>query len=307
MSNLLLYLVVIFSWGTSWLAIKYQLGDVHPYVSVAYRFLLAGGILLSYCLIRGKNLKFSLNQHARIALQALFMFSTNYVLIYLSSQYLSSGLESIVFSTLTFMNIINARIFLKTKASSETISATFIGFIGILIIFKEEFFGASTSTLVLTGLVLGLLSAYSASIGNIVSASNQKQSIPVIESTAFGMLYGGLFTLVLALATGQDLVLPTKMSYWIALGHLSIFASILAFVSYLTLLGRIGPSRAGYCVLVFPIIAVTLSVFFEDYTIHTSDIIGLVLILAGNYTVMFKPNIRAKVPKCPTPAARTVS
>jgi len=290
MPNLVLYAVVIFSWGTSWLAIKYQLGVVHPQMSVAYRFILSGLILTTFCLITKKKMSFSLKEHARIFLQAIFLFSTNYIFIYRSSAYLPSGLESIIFSTLTFMNIINSRIFLKQKISLEVVLATCVGFIGIILIFGREIALANAG--VITGAILGMISAYVASLGNIISASNQKAGLPVVQTTALGMLYGGVWTLILSLAMGLPLVFPVTVEYVGSLLFLSTFASILAFISYLTLLGKIGPSRAGYCVLMFPLIAVTLSIFFENYALRATDGVGMLLVLLGSYVVMFKPKIQ---------------
>lgn len=290
----LLYTVVIFSWGTSWLAIQYQLGDVHPQMSVAYRFLLSGAILISYCLVRRKSLRFSLKQHLRIAAMSIFIFSTNYILIYRSSAFLASGLESVIFSVLTFFNIFNSRLFLKQKSSASVVVATLMGFAGIVLVFNKEIVHFDVSSNVLVGVMLGLCAAYSASIGNIISAKNQKSGLPVLQSTALGMLYGGTWTLVLSLCMGVPLTFSMKAGYLISLAFLSIFASILAFMSYLTLLGLIGPARAGYCVLVFPLVAVTLSVFFEGYQPGIMDLIGMALILLGNYIVMFQPKLGQK-------------
>jgi drug/metabolite transporter (DMT)-like permease len=292
MPNWMLYTIVIATWGTSWLAIKYQLGDVHPQMSVAYRFILSGVILLIFCLIRKKDLKFNKHQHLRILFQAVFIFSTNYIFIYRSSMYLPSGLESIIFSTMTFMNIFNSRVFLKQKISRDVIIATVIGFLGIVLVFNKELKNFESSTNVLLGIVLGLASSYTASLGNIISANNQKLGLPVIQSTALGMLYGGIWTFILSLFMGIEPTFSMKTEYIGSLLFLSIFASILAFVSYLTLLGRIGPSRAGYCVLVFPLIAVTLSVFFEGYQLGMADVLGVLLVLSGNYMVMFKPQLK---------------
>jgi len=294
MPNWLLYTVVIGTWGTSWLGIKFQLGEVDPRLSVAYRFILAGVLLLSYCLIRRKPMRFSLQDHLRILLLAAFLFSINYMLIYFSSGFLLSGLESIIFSTLTFMNIFNARIFLKQKTSREVLLAVVIGFSGILLIFSPELRNFEGSKQVFTGVMTGIASAYVASLGNIISAQNQKHNLPVLQSTAYGMFYGGLLTLTFAYFSGAEFAISTKTSYWISLLFLSIFASILAFVSYLTLLGRIGPGRAGYCVLAFPMIAVFLSIIFENYHLELTDAVGMVLIIFGNCLVMMKPKFNLK-------------
>jgi len=67
MNNTVLFLIPAFIWGSTWLAIRYQLGVVDPTVSVAYRFLGAGTLLLLYCLIRRVSLRLSWQRHAVVA------------------------------------------------------------------------------------------------------------------------------------------------------------------------------------------------------------------------------------------------
>ena len=112
MTNVVLYVVTVAIWGSSWLAIKYQLGVVAPEVSVAYRFLLSAAILLMYCSLSGRRLVFSANDHLRIAFQGVMLFGTNYYLLYLASQYLTTGLVAVLFSTIVVMTILgNAVLF----------------------------------------------------------------------------------------------------------------------------------------------------------------------------------------------------
>jgi drug/metabolite transporter (DMT)-like permease len=172
--------------------------------------------------------------------------------------------------------------------------ATALGFVGIVLVFHTELRTLSLSSGLTVGVILGLISSYFASVGNIISASNQKYGLPVLQTTALGMLYGGSWTFIITLAMGIPVKFEPTVSYVGSLLFLSLFASILAFVSYLTLLGRIGPSRAGYCVLVFPLIAVTLSIFFENYHPGVLDLIGMAFVLFGSYIVMFKPQFRKK-------------
>ena len=72
--NLLLYITTILIWGSSWLAIKLQLGYVDPMVSVAYRFLLASGISWIYCSYSGRLMRFGLRDHLLMLLQGVSFF-----------------------------------------------------------------------------------------------------------------------------------------------------------------------------------------------------------------------------------------
>ena len=76
------------------------------------------------------------------------------------------------------------------------------------------------------GLLLGILATYLASLGNIASAYNQRLGLPVVETNALGMAYGGLFTLLLALALGVELDMDYRAPYVLSLLYLSVFGSI---------------------------------------------------------------------------------
>lgn len=106
-----LYAVTVLIWGSTWIAITFQLGAVPPSVSVLWRFALSALLLLAYAVLRGLKLNFTLADHAWIALQGLFMFGTNYVLVYSAEQHLASGLVAVIFSLFVFFNILGMRIF----------------------------------------------------------------------------------------------------------------------------------------------------------------------------------------------------
>ena len=63
---------------------------------------------------------------------------------------------------------------------------------------------------------------------------------------------------------------------------------MIAFGAFLTLLGRIGPDKAGYISLVYPVIAIIISTIFEDYRWTVSGGIGFIIILFGNFIAMGK-------------------
>ena len=112
MQNALFYALTSLIWGSTWLVITFQLGVVPPEASIVYRFVLAALILLVYAAARRLPMRFSPRQHAFIALQGTFLFSLNYILVYLAEQNLTSGLVAIVFSMLILSNVVLGAIFL---------------------------------------------------------------------------------------------------------------------------------------------------------------------------------------------------
>ncbi|KAA3609666.1 MAG: EamA family transporter [Calditrichaeota bacterium] len=288
MFNILLYCIAAFIWGSTWLAIKYQLGVVDPLVSVAYRFGFSAILLLVYCRIAGLNLRYSFNEHKQIALQGLLLFGVNYWFVYMAETELPSGLVAVIFSMIVLLNIFNSAIFLKTAIRPHVLVGALIGLSGIAIIFKNELFNFSLQNKTAIALGLCILSAVFASLGNITSAYNQKIKLPVIQTNAFGMLYGSIVMFFIASVLGKSINFDYSAGYVISLLYLSIFGSVIAFGAYLTLVGRIGADRAGYIALIFPIIALALSTVFEKYIWTLPAVAGFALILLGNLLVISK-------------------
>jgi drug/metabolite transporter (DMT)-like permease len=79
---LFLYGATVIIWGTTWLAIKFQLGGVDPMVSVLYRFIAASVILMVYCRMADLKMRFHLKDHIFMALQGLVLFSVNYRVLF---------------------------------------------------------------------------------------------------------------------------------------------------------------------------------------------------------------------------------
>ncbi len=114
MNNAALYLATALIWGTTWFAIKFQLGDVAPELSVAYRFGLASVILFAYCAVRGLTFRFDRRAHGFAALLGLLLFCLNYVLYYVAAGQVTTGLVALVFSSTILFNILFGALFLKS-------------------------------------------------------------------------------------------------------------------------------------------------------------------------------------------------
>jgi len=287
MSDLVLYLVTVFIWGSTWLAITFQLGEVDPAVSIAYRFGLAAILLLMYTKARGLSLRFDRCQHAFIALQGFLLFSLNYILVYLAEGYLTSGLVAIIFSMVVILNMLFGALLLGDSIHGRVVTGALLGLSGLMIIFWPELKDFAFDNQRNVGLLMALAGSISASLGNITSARNQRHGLPVIQVNAIGMAYGALFMTLLVLLRGAPLRFELTSGYILSLLYLAIFGSVIAFGSYLTLLGRIGPGRAAYVTVLFPVIALLLSTIFEGLSWTPAGGLGALLVLAGNVLVLW--------------------
>ncbi len=286
MNNLALYIVTVAVWGTTWIAIEFQLGVVAPEVSVFYRYVLASGLLFAWCQLRGLKLRFDFHAHGRFLLLGLLLFCLNYVMTYYAQQYITSALSAIAFSTMLWMNILNARIFFGVRAGLRVLAGAVLGVVGIGILFMPQIGELSFSDATFLGTSICVGGAYIASLGNMVSQQAQREGLPIIQSNAWGMMYGAILTGGIGLAQGHEFNFDSSPSYLVSLLYLSVFGSVIAFGAYLTLLGRIGAHRAGYAMVMFPVVALVISFFFEGLQPRLSIFAGIVLVMAGNLLIL---------------------
>lgn len=285
---LFLYGATVIIWGTTWLAIKFQLGSVDPMVSVLYRFIVAALMLFLYCKLRGLKMRFRLKDHIFMALQGLVLFSINYWLIYLAEVHLTSGLVAVIFSSIVFMNMVNGTVLLGSPIRSTVVLGGAIGVLGIVLVFWPQLISFSLSDKSALGLLLSVVSTFMASLGNIISARHQQNNLPVIQTNAYGMAYGAGIIGVLSVASGKTFSFEMSLPYVGSLFYLSLFGTVIAFGCYLKLIGKIGADRAAYATMLFPIVALGISTFYEGYQWAPHNVIGMGVVLIGNWLVLNK-------------------
>lgn len=288
-TDLALYALLVFCWGTSWIGLKYQVGVVAPEVSIAWRFGLAAPIMFAWAWLAGMPLRFGAWEHARFALAGILMFSTNFIFAYHGALTLTSGLVSVVFSLTSVVNIVLGALFLGQRIELRVAIGAVLGATGIAMMFAPDLMAAGGRHGVLAGLAFSFGATLTFCLGNMLSVLSQRRAIPVIPATAWGMAYGTLWTTLLAVVTGATFTIEWTARYLGSLAFLVFSATVLAFFAYLTLLGRIGAARAGYATVMFPVVALAISSYAEDYHWSGLALAGLALVLAGNGLVLSKP------------------
>ncbi|NLS14807.1 DMT family transporter [Vibrio sp. SM6] len=287
--NSVLYGVTVLIWGSTWLAIYFQLDQAPILISVAWRFALASAVLFGFLWAKRTVLKISFSNHQVSLLLGMCLFSNNFLCFYHATQYFPSGLNAVVFSLAPIFNAVNGWLFYRQGVSRRFWQGALLGFGGVLLLFASQWMGMAMDTNVLKGLLLSLLGTYLFSLGNMVSAYGQKQKMPLLPTTAWAMGYGALFLFGLALLLNIPMTLPANPQYLVALGYLAVVGSVVGFNTYLALVGRIGAPNAAYCTVLFPIVALTLSTWFENYQWHWLSAVGVGLVMVGNLRVFGWP------------------
>jgi drug/metabolite transporter (DMT)-like permease len=284
-----LFVVATLIWGSTWFAIKYQLGIVASDVSVAYRFAIAALMMAAWCAFTGRSLRFSPAQHAFIAAQGALLFGLNYIGVYWAEEYATSGLVAVLFSTIVFMNPIAAHWLFGGPLTSRTLIAAAMGVGGVALLFLPEIVQARHGGSAALGIAFGLSATLIACAGNMLAVRNNRAGLAVLPSTAWGMAYGALVAALAATVHGSHWSFDASVAYTLSMIYLALFGSVVAFGAYLTLLKQVGPASASYVGVATPIVALALSTLLENYRWTWLAVLGVALAVAGNVVALNAP------------------
>jgi drug/metabolite transporter (DMT)-like permease len=281
-STPVLFLAPTLIWGSTWLAITWQLGFVPPEVSVAYRFALAAAILAAWCVATRRSLRFPLREHGVLAALGAMFFGLNYVSIYWAERYVASGLVAVVFSTIVFMSPVGMRFAYGTPLTLRTLLAATLGVSGVALLFLPELDAARHGGAAAAGIGFALLGTAFAAAGNIIAVRNHRANLPIFPTTVWGMAYGALVAALVATVTGALWTFDTRAGYVLSLLYLAVVGSIVAFGAYLTLLKRVGAGPASVVGVATPVIALLLSTLVEGYQWTAVAAFGVAMAVVGN-------------------------
>ncbi len=287
--NIFLYLLTVAIWGTTWIAIKFQLGVVEAPVSIAYRFWIAAAVLFLFLLATRRPIWPPRQAWRYLLAQGFALFCCNFLCFYYASQTVSSGLVAVVFSTAPIWNAINGRLFMGRPIRKQVVAGALIGLTGIALLFMPQMQGHWQDSGMLVGLALALAGTLCFSAGNLLSSRMQSLGLTPWLTNTWAMLIGSTILGVGALVLGMPFTFEPTTRYAASLLYLAIPGSVIGFTAYLLLVGRIGPDRAAYSTVLFPVVALTLSTIYEGYQWHALAFAGLLLVLGGNVLAFPKP------------------
>ena len=294
------FVLITLIWGSTWLVIKDQLGTVPPTWSVTYRFVFAALAMFAYAAAKGHSLKIGREGHLLAMAFGFPQFFLNFNFVYAAEHYVTSGLVAVVFALLMVPNSALGWFFLKHRIERGFILGSAIAMVGVGLLFVQEMRGSTVAPAeVLVGIGLTILGVLSASVSNVMQASNRLRTRPIASMIAWGMFYGVVANALFASVVYGPPVVEYRLGYWAGVLYLGLAASALAFTLYFGIIRAIGPAKSAYSSVLVPIIAMALSTAFEGYRWSTLAVVGGILAMAGMVIAL-----RARRPTVAPPAAR---
>ena len=286
LKNWQLFAICVITWSTTWHAITYQIAHVTPEIGIALRFGLAGAVVLALCVVRRDSLRFSAAQHGLLALQGTFMYGVSYICVYYAERYVPSGLVAVGYSASPLVTGLGARALFATRLTARFVAGGALGLAGVALIFWPEFGKATADDATTHGVLFTVAAVLLSAVGALAASRNQRYKVPFWPALGFGMLYGAGISAIIAIIQGAEFALPPVLSWWVTLLYLALAGSVLTFACFLTLQRRIGPGPTSAIGVMTPLLALVVSMLFENFHPNTLTYAGVALAFAGNVLML---------------------
>lgn len=271
--------VVCMIWGTTWIAIKVGLRSMPPAFGASLRFLLASLFLLG--LIEFRHIQFPRDRtfwNLGI-LMGLSSFGIPLALVYWGTQFIPTGLASILFATYPFaVSLFSYFLLPKERLTRPKLAGILLGFIGIYIIFASEF--SFQSNLAVEGMFAIILSSGMQAFA-LVTVRKYGGPYNVMSLNYVGMVIGGVALGIMSYFVERHEGIVFNQEAILSLVYLALFGSVVTFVTYFWLVKHVEVVLLSLTAFVTPIIAVIAGVIVFHEVLTLQMIAGSTLVLFG--------------------------
>lgn len=269
-------IIVYILWGSTYLGIRFTIETIPPMLSGAVRFLIAGSILAIVLAIRNgpKVLRVPPRRMATAAVIGVLLLFGGNGMVAVAEQHISSGLAALLVASVPLWLVV-FRWLSGDRPKLATTVGILVGFGGLALLTLTR--GGGTGSALGVGIMLA--AALSWSIGSFASSRAKMPDNPFVASV-YEMLAGGTALLIVGLGRGEAVHHVSTKSL-LALAYLIVFGSLVAFTSYVWLLGNAPISLVGTYAYVNPTVAVLLGVLLAGEHATWSVLLGGLIIIAG--------------------------
>jgi drug/metabolite transporter (DMT)-like permease len=271
--------IVYVVWGSTYLGIHYVVQTMPPMVSAGIRFVVASVVLAAVLAVRGGGLRALRVPWPRLgtaALAGVLLLTGGNGMVGVAELYISTGLAALLVASVPLWLVV-FRWATGDRPAASTVGGVLVGFGGLALLTLTRGGGSGRPL----GVVIILFASLSWALGSFLSSRMPMPANPFVASV-YEMAAGGLALFAVGFARGERLR-PQEVSHasWIGLAYLVVFGSLLAFTSYVWLLGNAPISLVGTYAYVNPAVAVLLGVAFAGEHATWTILAGGLIIIVG--------------------------
>jgi len=292
--NPILFAALAVAWGSAFTAIKAGLEFFPPVLFAAFRYDLAGVLMLAYAAYATERWRpRNRPEWLLVGIGGAFMIAAYHAFLFVGEQGTTSAAAAIIVSLSPILTTGFARVFLPDERLTPVgVVGLLIGFVGVVVLSNPDPNNLVTTRTV--SMCLVFLAAASFALGSVLTRRVEAE-LPIETMEAWAMLLGA------ALLHGGSLALGESASAvaWtpeavLALGYLVVVASALGFLIYFDLLERLGPIEINLVSYAAPVAAAVTGLIFLGETPTVFTAVGFALILFG-FALLKRRALRTEV------------
>jgi drug/metabolite transporter (DMT)-like permease len=280
-------ITVYIVWGSTYLAIRFAVESMPPFLMAAVRFLIAGGILFVWRKLSGDKMPTKIEWRSAAIVGLLLLTGGNGNVVWAEQRVASGVAALLVGSAPIWMVTIDALRPGGKKANLQTWAGVIIGFTGILILISPWNMAKNSQQLDILGVLSLLLGGFLWAIGSLYSRTATLPSSPLL-GTSMEMLAGGVGLLALATLTGEwgrlDLSTISTRSIW-GLVYLIVFGALIGYSAYTWLLRNAPTPLVSTYAYVNPLVAIFLGSLLASEPL-TPRILIAALVVVGSVALI---------------------
>ena len=279
--NLLAFLALAGLWGTAFMAIKAGLAYFPPVLFAAFRYDVAGLLMLGYAIYAtDRRRPRGSAEWALVGVGAVFLIAAYHAFLFVGEQGTTSAAAAVVVSLSPVLTTAFARVFLPSeRLTTAGIAGILLGLVGVVVLTSPKPTTLLNGDLLAEGLVFA--AALSFAFGSVLTRRIPAE-LPIETMEAWSMVGGALLMHGVSVVLGESFrAIEVTLVGIAALAYLSIAASAVGFLIYFDLLDRLGPIEINLVSYVAPVFAAISGALLLDESIDVATVAGFVLIFAG--------------------------
>ena len=276
----IVWIVLAFIWGSTWLCIKIGLEDMPPFTFGWLRFVVALVPLLILMRLRGKRFPRKRRDWQLMAITGFLTFTINYALIYWGENYINSGLAAVLYSTLPLFGLVLAhRYIIGESISAGKLAGVLLGIMGVAVIFYGQF-QLETSLAVWGAVAIVGASLATACASTIIKKYCSHMDVVVLTTgqILIGVIPLGLLGLIVE---GNPFARTWSGPTTACLFYLGVVGTAVTFAWLNWLIKRVAVTKTQLIPFASTLIAVGLGWLVRDEVLHLRTALGTICILVG--------------------------
>ncbi|HVY65262.1 MAG TPA: EamA family transporter [Gammaproteobacteria bacterium] len=284
------FAIVYVVWGSTYLAIRFAIETLPPFLMAASRFLVAGAVLYLWARLAGGAERPGRPQWLATGAVGLLLLLGGNGLVVWSELKVPSGVAALIVALVpVFMVLVDWLRPGGSRPSLQVVAGLALGIAGVAwLVGPDSLAGGGRIDLIGAGALV--LACLSWSLGSIYQRHAPMPGSPSL-STAMQMLAGGAGLFLIGVALGEPRridVAAFSLRSVLGFAYLIVFGSILAFSAYIWLLKASTPARVSTYAYVNPVVAVLLGWALADEPLTPRMLVAAAVIVGGVALITLK-------------------